>query len=124
MKNYELDLIYDTIEQYLLLLLLLLLLFNSIEATSGYVCKKKYKKNKIINLETMDLDWLNILNYMRSLPNKKWTTMADEFLDITYEDAVKVKEYKHAAHAFVFAKNSNLLWNNFNQKAAIYMQMR
>ena len=64
---------------------------------------------------------------MKANPNQrvKWSKLAEDFKEISYEDAKKATvDFKHAAHGFIWARNDNKLWNKFAQRAAILMQMR
>jgi hypothetical protein len=71
-------------------------------------------------------EWEKIVSHMRNNKNQnqKWNKLADSFIDISYDNASRIKNYKHAAHGFIFAINNSKLWENFNQRAAILMQMR
>lgn len=53
-----------------------------------------------------------------------WLKVDEDFVDISYELALGLdKSYKHASHAFLWARNDGKLWS-YDLKASIMMQLR
>lgn len=56
--------------------------------------------------------------------SEQWNNILDKYVDVQLKEARKLVNYRHAAHAFIWARNANKLWNKYNLNAAVLMQMR
>lgn len=71
-------------------------------------------------------NWHKIVQSLRSNSTygPKWEKILQDFSDISYDEAKNLgKDYRHAAHAFIWSKNSSNLWGT-QMIAWILMQMR
>jgi hypothetical protein len=74
-------------------------------------------------MDKFNIEWKKIIDAM--LIKDKWHQLKQDFEDISYETAKNLCNitYKHAAHAFLWCKNLDTLWD-LNLNASILMQMR
>ncbi|CAF0728516.1 unnamed protein product [Brachionus calyciflorus] len=70
-------------------------------------------------------NWKKVLNALKTNRNmgKLWSKAIEDHSEIDLEESKKLNDYRLAAHAFIWSKNDQSLWE-LSSKASIMMQMR